>query len=140
MSTLPTVEFLIRKECPAGACVCDRENLLAATDGDVRILRLTQAEEKKLIARIDAVASYAELKHLQERMHAQLGMVLRIVPGTREVRTVRGLRIELADQAGLCRKTRQAIPTAVRRCLEQHPEIVYALLDAHDLFGAPSTQ
>jgi hypothetical protein len=35
----------------------------------------------------------------------------------------------------LCRKTRQSIPAAVRRCLDQHPDIAFAILDAHDLFG-----
>jgi hypothetical protein len=29
------------------------------------------------------------------------------------------------------------VPAAVRRVLERHPEITYAILDAHDLFGAP---
>jgi hypothetical protein len=27
------------------------------------------------------------------------------------------------------------VPAAIRRCLEQQPHIVYALLDAHDLLG-----
>ncbi|MGV8274857.1 hypothetical protein ACV33R_31450, partial [Pseudomonas aeruginosa] len=34
---------------------------------------------------------------------------------------------------GLCRKTRQAIPAAIRRGLEKRPEVAYALLNAHDL-------
>jgi hypothetical protein len=28
------------------------------------------------------------------------------------------------------------VPAAVRRCLDQHPEITFALLDAHDLLGS----
>jgi hypothetical protein len=48
---------------------------------------------------------------------------------------VRGFIIQLADQPGLCKKLRQSIPAAVRRCLERKPEIAYAILDAHDLFG-----
>jgi hypothetical protein len=52
------------------------------------------------------------------------------------VRTARGLNIQLAPCPGLCKKTRQAVPAAVRRCLDNHPDIVYAILNAHDLLGA----
>jgi hypothetical protein len=52
-----------------------------------------------------------------------------------EVRTVRGLNIVLAEQQGLCRKTRQTIPAAIRKCLERNPAITYAILDAEGLFG-----
>jgi hypothetical protein len=103
--------------------------------GDIRILRLTQAEEKKLIARIEAISSYDELKRIAGLMQAQLGIQLQIEPGLNEVRTVRGLDIQLTECPGLCRKTRQSIPAAIRRCLENNPEITYAILDAHDLFG-----
>lgn len=103
--------------------------------GDLRILRLTQAEEKKLVERIEMISSYDELKKIEERLQAQLGVVLRITPSIREVRTVRGLTIQLTELPGLCRKTRQAIPAAVRRCLEKNPGIVYAILDTHDLLG-----
>jgi hypothetical protein len=58
-----------------------------------------------------------------------------ITPSARGVRTVRGLSIVLAPRPGLCRKTRQAIPAAIRRCLDRHPEIVYALLNARDLLA-----
>ena len=135
MSSHP-VPFPIRKECPPGACVCDRNVLLDDPGADLRILRLTREEEKRLVERIEAISSYAELKRVKERMHAQLGIVLEIGPGAREVRTVRGLTIRLLDRPGLCRKTRQAIPAAIRRCLEKNPDIVYGILDAHDLFGA----
>lgn len=134
MSQLFTVP--IRVECPPGACGCDRELLLNDPDSDRRILLLTKQEEKKLIARIEAVSHYAELLYMMQRMDEQLGMVLQIAPGDGEVRTVRGLNIRLADQPGLCKKTRQTVPAAVRRCLERHPEIVYAILDAQGLFGA----
>jgi hypothetical protein len=127
--------FPIRKECPPGACVCERERLLEDPQADLRVLRLTREEEKRLIERIENISSYADLQHVQERIHAQLGITLRIAPGPNEVRTVRGLDIELEPQPGLCRKIRQSVPAAVRRCLERRPEIVYALLDAHDLFG-----
>jgi hypothetical protein len=129
------VPFPIRKECPPGACACGRDDLLSDPDGDIRILRLTKEEEKKLIARIESISTYGDLTRIQERVQAQLGIVLQITPGNREVRTVRGISIQLVEQPGLCRKTRQAIPAAVRRCLEKNPDIVYAILDAHDLFG-----
>lgn len=127
--------FPIRTECPPGTCDCGRDALLADPRGDQRILRLTRAEEKTLIARIENISSHADLLHVVERLRAQLGIVLDIAPGAHEVRTVRGLSIRLAQQPGLCRKTRQAIPAAVRKCLERHPGIVYAILDARDLFG-----
>ena len=130
------IPFPIRKECPPGACTCDRDRLLTDPHGDLCILRLTSEEEKKLIARIENIASYAELTHIEERMQAQLGIVLQITPSAREVRTVRGFNIQLAEIPGLCRKTRQSIPAAIRRCLEKNPDIVYAILNAHDLLGA----
>jgi hypothetical protein len=46
---------------------------------------------------------------------------------------MRGIAIRLAEQPGLCRKTRQAIPAAIRRALEKRPEIAYKLLDGHGL-------
>jgi hypothetical protein len=133
---LQPLPFPIRKECPPGACVCERDLLLDDPDGDVRVLQLTNEEEKRLIARIENIATYADLKHVEERMRMQLGLVLRIRPGANEVRTVRGFSIQLVERRGLCRKTRQSIPAAVRRCLEKNPEIAYAILNAHDLFGA----
>lgn len=137
---LQTVDFPIRVECPPGLCVCDRERLLQDPVADVRILKLTRDEEKKLLARIEAIATYDELLKMEQRMQQLLGLVLTITPSAHEVRTVRGFTIELAELPGLCRKTKQSIPAAVRRCLDQHPEIAYAILDAHDLFGMPSDQ
>lgn len=131
----PTVDFAMRAQCPPGACVCERERLLDDPAADVRILKLTRDEEKNLLARIEAIASYDDLRKLVQRMHQLLGIALRITPGANEVRTVRGFTIELGALPGLCRKTRQSIPAAVRRCLEQHPEIAFAILDAHDLIG-----
>lgn len=130
------VPFPIRQECPPGACICDRDRLLNDPQADLRVLRLTREEEKRLIARIESISTYAELKHVGERMYAQLGIELQITPSIRGVRTVRGINIQLAERPGLCRKIRQSIPAAIRRCLENHPDIVYALLDAHDLLGA----
>ncbi|HVL76410.1 MAG TPA: hypothetical protein VM406_10355 [Noviherbaspirillum sp.] len=127
--------FPIRVECPPGACNCNREALLADPDADIRVLRLTREEEKKLIARIERISSYEDLKHVARLIEANLGIELRIAPGPNEVRTVRGFVIQLAERPGLCRKVRQSIPAAVRRCLDEKPEIAYAILDAHDLLG-----
>jgi hypothetical protein len=131
------VPFPIRVECPPGACVCDRESLLADPGADLRVLRLTREEEKRLIARIDSISTYEDLLRLGERLREVLGVGLTIAPGTREVRTVRGFQIQLDERPGLCRKTRQTVPAAVRKCLERHPAIAFAILDAHDLLGNP---
>jgi hypothetical protein len=126
----------IRKECPPGACACEREQLLDRLGSDAaRILLLTREEEKRLIERIGRIASYEELLHVGRLLQKNLGIVLQISPSAVEVRTVRGLQIRLADQPGLCKKTRETIPAAIRKCLENHPAIVYAILDAHDLLG-----
>lgn len=127
--------FPIRKECPPGACVCERELLLGDPQADLRILRLTKEEEKRLVERIETIASYAELMRIGQRLEEQLGITVSIAPGPNEVRTVRGFRIELEQRPGLCRKTRQAIPAAIRRCLDTHPDIAFAILNANDLLG-----
>lgn len=127
--------FPLRKECPPAVCDCKRELLLAESGADLRILRLTQIEEKKLIERIGQVSNYEELLTLTARMRDLLGIELTIAPGAGEVRTVLGLKIQLAERPGLCRKTHKTIPAAVRRCLAERQEIVFAILDAHDLFG-----
>ena len=127
--------FPVRVECPPGLCVCERERLLADSQADTRILMLTREQEKKLLERIERIDSYAQLQHVGKLLLDQLGVELSITPAAVEVKTVRGLAIVLKERPGLCRKTRQAVPAAIRRCLDQHPEIVYAILDAHDLFG-----
>lgn len=127
--------FPIRVECPPGLCVCEREVLLSNPAADHRILMLTRAEEKKLLDHIERIDSYERLQSVTRQLFDKLGIELSIAPGPNEVRTLRGLVIQVKDFPGLCRKTRQAIPTSIRRCLEQHPEIVYAILDSYDLFG-----
>lgn len=127
--------FPVRVECPPGACICQREQLLSQPGGDQRILMLTREEEKKLLERLERISSLADLEHLLQRIEQQLGVAIRIAPGSNEVRTMRGIQIELPDMPGLCRKTRQSIPAAIRKGLERQPEIAWALLDAHDLFG-----
>jgi hypothetical protein len=138
MSNAPP--FPIRKECPPGACECRHGELLDAWERDaqtdIRVLRLTREEEKALIARIEAVDSYEALGRLEQRMHELLGVRLTITPSANGVRTVMGLQIKLVEQPGLCRRTRENIPAAIRRCFGRHPEIIYALLNARDLLGA----
>lgn len=123
----------VRVACPPGACVCERERLLGDPQADRRILMLTRQEELRLVARIEAVSSYDELRKLSARITAQLGIVLHIAPSPRGVKTVFGFKITLAAQPGLCRKTSKALPAAVRKCLRTHPDIAFAILDEHDL-------
>jgi hypothetical protein len=123
----------LRQPCPPGACICARERLDLAEAADRRILGLTRQEEKRLVARLEQCTSLAELQRLQQRMFDQLGLQVHVGPGNSEVKTMRGIRIEVQPLPGLCRKTRQAIPAAIRRALEQTPEIAFALLNAQDL-------
>jgi hypothetical protein len=129
MTTTPA----IRQPCPPGACDCGRDPLPETPGADVRILFLTRSEEKRLIERLENLQSLSDLERLQQRMYEQLGIRVDIAPGFNEVRTMRGIGINVGEQPGLCRKTRQSIPAAIRRALEKRPEIAYALLNANDL-------
>jgi len=131
MNTMPP----IRQSCPLGACICERDQLLETPGSDRRILRLTRQEEKILLERLEDFKTLADLERLQQRMYEQLGIRLSIAPGPSEVRTMRGIGIHIEELPGLCRKTRQAIPAAIRRGLEKRPDIAYELLNAHDLLG-----
>ena len=108
---------------------------MESRQGDQRILLLTREEEAKLAERLEQVQSLTELRQLQQRMTDQLGVKLHIAPGTQGTHGLRGLDIQLEPLPGLCRKTRKALPEAVRRCLERHPEIAHALLDEGSLFA-----
>lgn len=132
MKSLP---FPIRTECPPGACVCGRDALLQAPDGDLRILRLTREEEKRLIQRLENLGSLSDLRHMEERLAQQLGIRLSIASSPNEVRSLRGIVVLVHEQPGLCRKTRQAIPAAIKKSMEQRPEIVFELLDEKGLFA-----
>lgn len=132
-----TAPFIIRTECPPGACVCQRDELLQTPGADLRILQLTSAQEKMLVQRLENLSSLADLRHMQQRMEQQLGIRLAIAPGPREVRTVRGIMMLVQEQPGLCRKTRQSIPAAIRKSMDRCPEIAYALLDEGGLFADP---
>lgn len=115
--------------------MCDRERLIADPHGDYRPLRITRLEEQRLVARIERISTYEDLQHVQDLIKAHIGAELRIAPGPNEVKTVRGIIIWLEDRPGLCKKVRQSVPAAIRRCLDRKPEIVYELLNAHDLLG-----
>lgn len=126
----------LRVECPPGACVCDRARVLADPELDQRPLMITRQQELKLIERIERIDSFADLQHVQALIHKNIGATLHIAPGPNEVRSVRGIVIVLEDRPGLCKKVRQSVPAAVRRCLTTRPEIAWAILDAHDLFSS----
>lgn len=132
---LQELPFPIRVECPPGLCECKREQLLSDPAADKRVLMLTREQEKKLLERIERIDSYPQLLHVTKLMFDQLGIELRITPSVRGVRTVLGLSIQLAERPGLCRRTRESVPAAVRRSLRQHPQIVFDLLNTLDLLG-----
>lgn len=123
----------IRQPCPPGACDCGRDPLLETPGADLRILFLTRTEEKRLVERLENLQSLQDLEHLQRRMFEQLGIRVDIVPSFNEVRTMRGIGIQVGELPGLCRKTRALIPAAIRRAMEKRPEIAYDLLNANDL-------
>ena len=126
--------FPIRTECPPGACVCERDALMQAPGGDVRILRLTREEEKRLVQRLENLTSLADLRRMEQRLFEQLGVRLAIGTSPNEVRTLRGIAILVHEQPGLCRKTRQAIPAAIKKSMDQCPQIAWDLLDEGGLF------
>jgi hypothetical protein len=126
--------FPQRVPCPPGACNCGHA-ALEQSPGDHRILLLTREEETKLVQRLEQVQSLAQLRQLQQRMQEQLGLQLVVAAGRQGTQGLRGLDIHLEPLPGLCRKTRQSLPAAVRRCLELHPEIAHALLDEGGLFA-----
>ena len=131
------VDFEVRKECPPQLCDCERERLLADAQANLAILRLNLTEEKRLLAHIDTISTLEGLRKLEKNLQKNLGVVLRIAPGVNEVKSVRGIVVAIDAQPGVCKKIRQSIPAAIRRTLEAHPQIMYAILDANDLFGAP---
>ena len=125
----------LRPPCPPGACDCSRDQLLETPGADLRILLLNRSEEKRLLERLENLRDLDDLRHLQQRMQQQLGIRVEVAPGFNEVRSMRGIAIQIAEHPGLCRKTRQAIPAAIRRGLERQPEIASRLLDSYDLLG-----
>lgn len=135
-AALSPLPFPIRAGCPPGACVCERERLLAEPGADIRPLALDRKQELKLLERIERIDSYADLLHVQELIRKNIGAELRIAPGPNEVRTMRGIIIVLEEKPGLCKKVRQSVPAAVRKRLQEKPEIAWAILDAGNLFGS----
>ncbi len=128
--------FPVRTECPPGACVCDRDALLQSPDAEeAKVLRLTREEEKRLVQRLENLQSLAELRRIEARLQEQLGIRLSITVSPNEVRTLRGIAILVHEQRGLCRKTRQALPAAIKKGMEQCPDIAYELLNEGGLFA-----
>lgn len=131
-ASLPS--FPIRTECPPGACNCGRDALLENPGCDLRVLRLTREDEKRLLHRLENLNSLSDLRRMQDRMEQQVGIRLSMRTSPNEVRSLRGITILVHEQPGLCRKTRQAIPAAIKRSLEQQPEIAHEILNVGGLF------
>ena len=129
--------FPLRTECPPGACICARDRLLADPQGDLRILRLSRVDEKSLLQRLENLRDLADLRHMEQKMEEQVGIRLSIATSPRGVRSLRGILIRVQEQPGLCRKTRQAIPAAIRRGIEKRPQIAWEIANAGGLFEAP---
>lgn len=125
----------LRNSCPPGACDCQRDELLGVPGADTRVLLLTRNEEQRLLERLESLQSLEDLERMQKRMFEQLGIRLHIEPAHGEVRSMRGIHMHFDAHPGLCRKTRQSIPAAIRRAMEKRPEIAWRLLDANDLFS-----
>jgi Trp operon repressor len=134
MMTSMTLSSPSRRSCPPALCDCQWQRLSQARVEQPRILLLSGQEEKRLLQRLENLSCLADLRHMQRRLDEQLGIAVQVAPGRAEVRSMRGVLIEVAAVPGLCRKTRQAIAGAIRRGLTRRPEIAYALLNAHDLF------
>lgn len=134
MNALPPT-LPIRTECPPGACVCDRDALLQDPQADARVLLLTREEEKRLLQRLEQITSLADLRHMERRLFEQLGVRLTIGTSPNGVRSLRGITVLVHEQPGLCRKTRQAIPAAIKKSMETRSGIVFELLDEGGLFG-----
>jgi hypothetical protein len=128
---LPTLWKVSGKHGPAGKRPAA---LLQSPDGDLRVLRLTREDEKQLLHRLENLSSLSDLKRIEERLVQQLGIRLSISTSRNEVRSLRGITILVHEQIGLCRKTRQAIPAAIKRSLEQRPEISHDILNVGGLF------
>ena len=56
-------------------------------------------------------------------------------PGMQWEGWLRGIAILVHEQPGLCRKTRQAIPAAIKKSMDAQPQIAFDLLDESGLFG-----
>ncbi len=88
-----------------------------------------------MLERLENLGSLGELRQMQERMAQQLGIRLSITPNPRGVHSLRGIVILVHEQPGLCRKTRQAIPAAIKKSMAARPRIAYELLDEGGLFA-----
>ena len=113
--------------------------MLEQPDADLRVLRLTRDEEKRLLQRLENLNSLSELRRMQERMAQQIGIQLTIQTSPNEVRSLRGITILVHEQPGLCRRTRQAIPAAIKHSLALRPDITYEILNVGGLFESEAS-
>ncbi len=97
--------------------MCDRDALLADPAADIRILRLTKEEEKRLVARLENITSLEDLRAMQGRIQAQLGIVIVITPSDNEVRTSRGISIQLQDAHRAARRHPARLRQQTGNCL-----------------------
>ena len=132
--TLTDLSPAIRPRCPPGACDCELDDLLVSINADTRILRLTRSDEQRLLERLENLSSLADLRRIEQKMEEQVGIRLNISKVS-AVRTLRGILIRVEPMPGLCRKTRKAIPAAIRKSLEKHPDIAYQIADMGGLFN-----
>lgn len=84
---------------------------------------------------MENLQSLGDLEKLQQPMHEQLGIRLAVAYGVNEVRSMRGIRIEIGTLPRLCRKTRQTLPTAIRRGLENTRRLSPPYLTPMTCFG-----
>ena len=72
-----TPSFQNRQSCPPGACICGREGLLDNPAADLRFLRLTRPEEKRLLERLE---NLRDLDDLHQAADLVLGVINRHPP------------------------------------------------------------
>ena len=103
----------LRQPCPPGACVCERERA-EAPGADRRILLLTRQEEQRGRS-LEALRSTGRHGTPAAAHGGTTGHPPADRPGLRRGAQHARHPHALRGAAGLCRKTRQAIPAAIRR-------------------------
>lgn len=133
----------LRAPCPPALCDCGLAQCLANpgsapvdfTPANYPVLHLNRAEELRLIRHLEGLQTLSDLHRTLYKMQEQIGVTVDIPPHQNGVRHVRGLEITVQPQPYLCRKTRQSLPAAIRRAMQQHPQMLYDLLDSSGLFA-----
>ena len=113
--SVAAVPVFIRNPCPPGACQCDRERLLADPASDKRVLALTRDEEKRLLARLEAIATLPELKHMIERMRQ-----FRRKPAKGRRPSLAAVAARLNEEGHRNRSGREWSPQLVHHVLQGH--------------------